>query len=485
MTQRPAIRRLEHLLPRVVTPGQYLGGEWNSCAPKSDRDAVRTSIAIGMTVPYARGIDDPTMQAVYAIANRRADAEAERVFVPLGDMEAAMRAESIPLATLESGRPVTEFDQLVIPIGGPVGIPISGNGPTEGPSPIDWPGIVRLLRIAGIPVRAVDRDDAAPLVIGVGPGARTPEPLAAFFDLFLPGELDEELDLWLDVAADTPAGASRADRIAAFAAALPSAYAPTEWTPREDPRDGVRPADGTHRVVAMPWVADLDRAPVATAPVLGFVQSANPAVRVEILRGMADDDAGNLAPERRAPLRRRDAAAAARLVDRIHDATGFERIWLAGDDPGRHPRLVAILEAIHENHEARCTAVSLDPLPVTASTRAVIGALGRFERGALTLDLVAGSERLRDALGHPAINKDIHDLVAEAGRVGLARLDLQFRIGVPGETTSDLDALAGLVRECVAIARRPDPPVRLHAEVRAFAPLPFSPDEDADRKSVV
>lgn len=478
MTQRPAIQRIEHLLPRVVTPGQYLGGEWNQRAPKADRVAVRTSIIIGMPVPYARGIDDPTMQAVYAIVNDRPDAEAERVFLPLGDMQSAMRAESIPLATLESARPVAEFDWLVIPVGGPTGIPISGSGPTEGPGPLDWPGIVRLLDIAGIPIRASDRDDSSPLVIAVGPGARTPEPLAAFFDLLLPGEPDDELDLWLDVAASRASG-TRAEHMAAITDTLPSAYAPSQWTERENPNDGVCPADGPHRRIAMPWVGDLDRAPVATSPVVGFVQSANPAVRVEIVRGVADEDAGDLAPERCAPLRCRDAANAARLVDRIHDATGFERIHLAGENLTRYAQLVPLLEAIHENHEAKCTAISLDPIPVTASTREVIGALGRFERAALTLDLAAASERLRDAIGRPAINKDIHDLVAEAARVGLPRLELRFRIGVPGETTADLDALAGLVSECVAIARRHDPPLRLHVDVRIFAPLPFTSDENA------
>ena len=115
---------------------------------------------------------------LYGLLNGEPDTLVERVFAPWPDMEAAMRARDIPLFTLESWRPVRDFDLL--------GFSLQYE--------LTYTNLLCLLDLAGIPLRSAEREEIpCPLVIAGGPGAFNPEPLAEFIDLFFLGEAEEGL----------------------------------------------------------------------------------------------------------------------------------------------------------------------------------------------------------------------------------------------------------------------------------------------------
>src|SRR3990172_558279 len=164
---------LERILPKVTKPGRYTGGEWNSVRKEWERAKVRLCLA--MPEVYEVGMSNLGMQILYAIVNAQDDFLAERAYAPWVDMDDRMRAEGIPLFSLESRRPLAEFDFIGFSL------------QTE----LNYTNVLNMLDLAGIPLWADQRDERHPLVIAGGSCALNPEPLAAFVDLFVVGEGEE------------------------------------------------------------------------------------------------------------------------------------------------------------------------------------------------------------------------------------------------------------------------------------------------------
>ena len=115
------------------------------------------------------------LKILYALVNELPEFYAERVFAPAGDMEERLKKEKIPLFSLESRTPLGSFDL--------VGFTLQYE--------LSYTTILNMLHLAGIPLRSEKRKMGDPFVIGGGPGALNPEPLAPFFDFFVIGDGDE------------------------------------------------------------------------------------------------------------------------------------------------------------------------------------------------------------------------------------------------------------------------------------------------------
>jgi hypothetical protein len=159
---------LEHeVLPLVAKPHRYVGQELGGV--RKDWDAARVRMLFCYPDLYEVGMSHTGTQILYHVVNRRAEWLMERAYAPWPDMELRMRERGIPLFSLESRRPAGAFDV--------VGFTLQ--------SELTYTNVLTMLDLAGIPLRRAGRGDGTPLVLGGGPGAANPEPLAAFFDAFL------------------------------------------------------------------------------------------------------------------------------------------------------------------------------------------------------------------------------------------------------------------------------------------------------------
>ena len=118
--QGPEYKLLESFLALVEKPSRYIGGEAN--AARKDRSACRLSVALAFPDAYEVGMSHLGLQILYAILNAHPQICAERVYAPWPDMEAQLRANRLPLSTLESGTALAAFDL--------VGFPCSTSFPT-------------------------------------------------------------------------------------------------------------------------------------------------------------------------------------------------------------------------------------------------------------------------------------------------------------------------------------------------------------------
>jgi radical SAM superfamily enzyme YgiQ (UPF0313 family) len=111
------------------------------------------------------------------LMNNRDDWACERVFTPWPDMEAELRKAEIPLYSLETYTPLSQFDVI--------GFSLQYE--------VSYPNLLTMLDLGGIPLRGTNRTMADPLVIAGGPCAQNPEPVAPFIDVFVTGDGEPSL----------------------------------------------------------------------------------------------------------------------------------------------------------------------------------------------------------------------------------------------------------------------------------------------------
>ena len=166
---------LERILPRVTKPGRYTGGEYNQVV--KDWDEIEFKVALAFPDIYDLGMSNLGLMIMYDIINKHRNLLAERVYSPWEDMEAVMREREIPLFSLETKHPIREFDMLALSL----------------PYEQLYTNALNLIDLAGMPVRAEDRDASYPLVIAGGHACYNPEPMSPFIDVFVIGEGEEAI----------------------------------------------------------------------------------------------------------------------------------------------------------------------------------------------------------------------------------------------------------------------------------------------------
>ena len=191
-------RKLERHLLQVEKPGRYIGGEYNSVV----KDWAGADIKVALAFPdiYDLGMSNLGIMNLYHQVNLQPDMLAERVFSPWLDMEELMRKQGIPLYSLETKRPLREFDLLGISL----------------PYEQLYTNALNLLDLGEMPILSRERDERFPLVIAGGHACFNPEPMADFIDAFVIGE-GEEIIVEIAKVVGEQRGKSRHEQLRAIA----------------------------------------------------------------------------------------------------------------------------------------------------------------------------------------------------------------------------------------------------------------------------
>jgi hypothetical protein len=220
-----ADRIRNELLPYVSRPGQYIGREVNQLVRDGDWEQAGVRVAIAFPDTYSIGMSHLGCQIIYWLVNHTPGCCAERVFCPWLDAEARMRQRNIPLFTWDTRQPVSSADILAISL----------------QYAMAFTSVLQVLDLAGVPLRAADRDDSHPLVIAGGPQADNPEPVAAFLDLVVLGDGEASMTSILGAYKELKAGGvPRRDMIVRLARRFPWIYAPSLYDVRYSANGTVR-----------------------------------------------------------------------------------------------------------------------------------------------------------------------------------------------------------------------------------------------------
>jgi radical SAM family uncharacterized protein len=454
--------RVEALLSRVERPARYVDGEWGA------RHAEDASYRVALLYPdtYELGMANQAIGILYGMLNDIPGVAAERVFVPWKDMAAAMREEGVPLFTLESCTPVRDCDLLGITL----------------PYELTCTNVLEALDLAGIPPRAVDRGETDPMVVGGGPCAYEPEPMAPFFDAILIGEGEEAAaEIVAAHRRAKEAGACRAGTLRALAG-VPGVYVPSLYEPVAAPDGsfaGMRALDGAPEVVVKRVLADLDGVASPTCPVVPFMDVVHDRATVEVLRGCGRGCRFCQAGMVYRPVRERSADSVVRDTMAALACTGHEEVSLTSLSTTDHSELESIVRRLTRRLEGTGIGISLPSLRVDAFGVQMARLLGG-KKGGLTLAPEAGTQRMRDVINKGVTEDDLLDSVRHAFEAGWRRVKLYFMIGLPTETDEDVAGIGALVARVLAVAREATPgpqrgAVRVAVSVSTLVPKAHTP----------
>ena len=457
----------DEILLSIQQPARYIGNEMNI----AQKDPASVDIRFAFCFPdvYEIGMSHLGMQILYAMFNRRDDVYCERVYSPWTDLDKLMREKQIPLFALESQDPVKDFDFL--------GFTIQYE--------MCYTNILQVLDLSGIPLHAEDRSEEDPIVIGGGPCAYNPEPLAPFFDLFYIGEGETQYDPLFDLYKDMKKkGLSRRDFIRE-AAKLPGIYAPALYdvTYKEDGTimSFLPNTEGIPATVSKELVVDMDHAPYLEKPIVPFLKVTQDRVVLEIqrgcIRGCRFCQAGNIYR----PLRERSLEFLKDHAYKMLKNTGHEEISLSSLSSSDYTYLKELVTFLIDEFQGKGVNISLPSLRIDAFSLDVMSKVQDVKKSSLTFAPEAGSQRLRDVINKGLTEEVILKGAAEAFHGGWNRVKLYFMLGLPTETVSDMEGIALLSEKVAETYYDEIPKEERHGKVQVvasssfFVPKPFTP----------
>ncbi len=449
----------EEMIGRVSRPSRYIGQELNAVC--KDPRLVEVKVALAFPDTYEIGMSHMGLKILYDLLNDREDTLAERVYAPWKDMEAVLRIEKKPLTTLESSTPLAEFDV--------VGFTLQYE--------MSYTNILNMLDLAGLPLRASERNESHPLIIGGGPCAFNPEPLADFFDLFVIGDGEEVLHEILEVLRKHRDGAR--SKLLQELSRLEGIYVPAhfEITYHDDGRvAGIQNTIGEKNRVRKRFVANLDSAPFPCTPILPYMKTVHDRVALEISRGCTQGCRFCQAGMIYRPVREREVNTLLSTLEKSTESTGHEEASLTSLSSGDYTALPQLIESVLRFAEEKHIGVSLPSLRPGTLTSEIIESIRKVRKTGFTIAPEAGTQRLRDVINKGIREEEIFDTIQKVFQAGWESIKLYFMIGLPTETHEDLEGIVELVYQVLKIARTANPKLkRISVSLSPFVPKPHTP----------
>lgn len=453
----------DDILLQVEKPGRYVGNEINMIV--KDPDLVRTNFAFAFPDVYEVGMSHNGLQILYNLFNSYENVYCQRVFAPWSDMEAIMRAQNLPLKSLETFKPLAEFDFI--------GFTLQYE--------MTYTNILNMLDLAGLPLRWLNRAEHHPIVCGGGPCAYNPEPLADFFDFFFIGEAEEAFLEVFNIHRDHQGTKLEfLEKIAGLQGIYVPAFYDVSYNGDGTIASFIPNNPHASARIKKVLVRDMDKAYYPEKTLVPLIETVHNRVALEVFRGCIRGCRFCQAGYIYRPHRDKQVDTLVTQAKNLLLSSGHEEISLLSLATNDYPYLNELVDKLNDCFAKENISISLPSLRIDAANQTVLEKVQKVRKSSLTFAPEGGSQKMRDIINKGISQEEILEGARLAFEGGWDRLKLYFIIGLPFEDDVDLQAIGKLVNDIIEIyynlpkeKRKRPPSITISAS--CFIPKPFTP----------
>jgi len=406
---------------------------------------------------YEIGMSNLGIKILYGILNSLDYVWCERAFAPAGDMAEQLKQNNLDLYALESGDSLKEFDFL--------GFTLQYE--------LCYSNILYMLNLANIPVLSSERGDDFPIIVGGGPCAYNPEPLADIFDLFVIGEGEEVIvelmELYREYRRGDPAWSPEKKHDGTRAttqgrpydkheflrecAKIGGVYVPSLYEATVGTRYIVSAADAIYGVptIKKRIVKNYDGVYFPVNPIVPNIETVHDRITLEVFRGCIRGCRFCQAGFIYRPTRERSSDKLNQIALETYKNTGYNEISLASLSISDYSELYNLTDKLTCWTNKSNVNLSLPSMRIDAFTKELLDKTSEVRSSTLTFAPEAGSQRMRDVINKNLSEQEIEDTLKLAFNSGKSSVKLYFMIGLPGETDEDITAIAELAKKAVGL----------------------------------
>lgn len=458
-------KEIEKILQYVQKPARYCGGELNSII--KDKEKIELRYAFCFPDLYEIGMSHLGMKILYSLVNSREDAWCERVFAPDSDMEEQMRKNNIRLFALESEDDIRDFDMI--------GFTLMYE--------LSYTNVLNMLDLAGIPLKASERDDLTPIIACGGPCTCNPEPIADFVDIVFLGDGEESTMQVLDLLKECKRNGCTKHEFLLKAMDIRGVYVPSFYEDAYN-EDGtlkeLRPLYGAPERVKKAVVSDLNTCFYPDSFVVPFINIVHDRAVEEIFRGCIRGCRFCQAGFTYRPIREKSVETINRQAKALIKSTGYDELSLCSLSTSDHSCVNEMLSSLIDWTVKDKISLSLPSLRVDNFSDELVEKLNKVRKSGLTFAPEAGTQRLRDVINKNVTEEEVINTCVKAFDNGWTSVKLYFMMGLPTETMEDIEGIADLAMQVVhAFYKNPNRQkgtgVQVSVSCASFIPKPFTP----------
>ncbi|MCF7907637.1 MAG: TIGR03960 family B12-binding radical SAM protein [Candidatus Omnitrophica bacterium] len=425
-------------------PQRYIGNEWN-VIKKSPSGKI--SFCLCYPDLYELGMSNLGMHIVYGLLNQHPDLFCERTFMPAEDLSTYLREKNKPLFSLETKKPLNEFEIIGFHLG----------------CELNFTNVLHILTLGLIPAKAKDRKQQ----IVVGGGVANPEPLSEFIDVFYLGEFEEVADDFVKVIRKYKDKESRLRALAE----IEGFYVPKFYEVNfvDGGYDFRRKYEYARLPLKRVYVKDLDRAFVPQSWLTPHTEIIHDRIPIEIARGCPNRCSFCQAQALYAPYRERKIATIQNILKVAYEKSGYENFSFLGLSASDYSQIEELIDLCSDYCQNRRIGLSLPSLRASDIVGRLYRKLSKLKKASLTIAIEAARAPLRESLNKRIGTKILFEAAKILKSVGAKSIKIYFMYGFPQENEEDLLAIGEFLKSLSRSSH-----IKLNVSINAFIPKPFS-----------
>ncbi len=457
---------LNSIYPLVQKPARYTGGELFECV--KDLNDISVRFAFCFPDIYDIAMSCLGYRILYGALNEQKNVWCERVCQPWPDFEQELIKNNIPLFSLESKTPLSEFDVI--------GFTLQYE--------MCYTTVLNMLKLGNVPLLSKDRQGLLNIVIAGGPCAYNPEPLADFVDAFAIGEGEEQLVEFCALLDTAKKEGWTRHKFLKAATKIDGIYVPMFYNVEYNTDGTIKKfepnCDGVPATVTKAIIKDVDSVYFPKTQIVPYIDTVHDRVTIELFRGCIRGCRFCQAGMLTRPIRAKSVDTLINQAETLLDCTGYEQLSLCSLSSSDYPDIEKLIDELLKLTEPKKINLSMPSLRIDNFPKELAEKITRVKKSTFTFAPEAGSQRLRDVINKNVTEADIDKSCKMAFENGNSSVKLYFMTGLPTETMDDIDAIADLNEHIMDIFYNTDSKKRnrrlsVSSSASIFVPKPFTP----------